>query len=510
MKWILVISLFVIAGLEAQDEIIFKDRSIIKGEVDPTSITDSTTSVRFKPQSWQIFTFYNLDEINFVKAWNGEILYPIGVVVNLQSGKYHLPNVKHAPQENNSQFISSVKVAEDMGLEPCNACFDSHPRISDYALEQELVKATIIHINNTNEIMYEHSKLPKLQHTMNDILNKWPENLKGYKYRVQVIRDEQPNAFAVAGGNLYFTSGLLNMIEGDLELEGVLAHEIAHVERRHYLRGYKEKQNKKNALALATAIVGLAAIAVDSDEGIALAATIAAAGHYALEFTQIGYERDLEQEADIMAQIYLKQNEKELRPTINFIDKLATTAKTRYGYVPKTNAFSSHPDLLARIEQIENGELYKYDVPMKMIFHPHIQENTDLESGFMELNVKYAYKTISSDKKNEDEIILMGSIINRHKSMSFQIKSISLNLMGTVGVTNLGGIVDVLVPYESETDFIGRIKSPKEHTTSIVNNIYNKKVLPFSVNISGIVIQPGKNALNVVGMRKILCTMTIN
>ncbi len=67
-----------------------------------------------------------------------------------------------------------------------------------------------------------------------------------------------PNAYAVAGGNLYFTTGLLDMTESNAELESVLAHEIAHVERRHTLRGYKEYLKKQQLLKGVAALTSIA------------------------------------------------------------------------------------------------------------------------------------------------------------------------------------------------------------------------------------------------------------
>jgi len=510
MKKIISLTLIIILSLNAQDEIIFKDGRNLLGEADTESINESSNSIRFKPQGWKIFSFYNIEEINFVKSWNGKILYPKGVAVNLETGKYHLPNVIHAPKDDNRKYFRTLKSAIDAGYLPCYACYDTHPNISDYSLEKELVKAAIIQIQNSNEILYEHPNLPKLQLIMENILIDWPEKLKGYEYRIQIIRDDEPNAYALAGGNLYFTSGLLKMLEDDNELESILAHEIAHVERRHFLRGYKEKQSKEAALALATLMIAIVAVAAESEEGIALAGAVGTIGQYAIDFVQIGYKRDLEQEADMMAQIYLQHKNKSLEPMIAMIDKLATTSKTRFGYVPTANAFSSHPDLISRIEQLKNGKFFEYEEPMKMIFHPSAQKNSNLESGFLEMNFKYAYKTISSDKKDVNEIFLIGSIVNNHESMSFQINNISLNFLGSLGVTSLGGIVDIVVPYESETEFVGRIQSPKEHAEAVENSIYNKKMLPFFVQISGIVMRPGKNAKQVVGMKNIMCSMTIN
>ncbi|ODS30068.1 MAG: hypothetical protein SCARUB_04821, partial [Candidatus Scalindua rubra] len=137
--------------LLSQDEIIFKEGKILKGEVDRNSIVETTTSIRFKPKGWEVFAFYNIEQINFVRAWNGKLLFPIGVVANTKSDFYHLPNVKHLPSKVYQRKYINNKAAIEAGFLPCHACFDTHPQISDYALEKQLVKATILQIQDTNE-----------------------------------------------------------------------------------------------------------------------------------------------------------------------------------------------------------------------------------------------------------------------------------------------------------------------------------------------------------------------
>jgi len=52
-----------------------------------------------------------------------------------------------------------------------------------------------------------------------------------------VLRDKMVNAFAAPGGYVTVTTGLLGALRGPDELAAVLAHEIAHVTRRHTTRG---------------------------------------------------------------------------------------------------------------------------------------------------------------------------------------------------------------------------------------------------------------------------------
>ncbi len=55
-----------------------------------------------------------------------------------------------------------------------------------------------------------------------------------FSYQIQIIkRDDVINAFATPGGYVYVYTGLLKFVENKAELASVLAHEIAHCERRH-------------------------------------------------------------------------------------------------------------------------------------------------------------------------------------------------------------------------------------------------------------------------------------
>ena len=61
-----------------------------------------------------------------------------------------------------------------------------------------------------------------------------PQN--DFQFRVTVLADALPNAFALPGGNIFVNVGLLRLCTNSVEVAGVLAHEIAHVTRRHGLR----------------------------------------------------------------------------------------------------------------------------------------------------------------------------------------------------------------------------------------------------------------------------------
>lgn len=52
-------------------------------------------------------------------------------------------------------------------------------------------------------------------------------------WRFRVIDRNEANAFALPGGYIYITSGMLRRMRNDSELAGILAHEITHVTLRH-------------------------------------------------------------------------------------------------------------------------------------------------------------------------------------------------------------------------------------------------------------------------------------
>ena len=57
-----------------------------------------------------------------------------------------------------------------------------------------------------------------------------------FDYEFDIIEDPTPNAFALPGGKIFFHTGMLQLMDSEAELAGVMAHEIAHSVLSH---GYK-------------------------------------------------------------------------------------------------------------------------------------------------------------------------------------------------------------------------------------------------------------------------------
>jgi len=70
-------------------------------------------------------------------------------------------------------------------------------------------------------------------------------------YRFTVLDSKDVNAFALPGGYIYITRGLLAYLNSEAELAAVLGHEIGHVTARHSVRQYSATQLTNVGVTLA-------------------------------------------------------------------------------------------------------------------------------------------------------------------------------------------------------------------------------------------------------------------
>ncbi|HOK54837.1 MAG TPA: M48 family metalloprotease, partial [Armatimonadota bacterium] len=80
-------------------------------------------------------------------------------------------------------------------------------------------------------------------------------DLAGFDYQFKVVDNEDINAFSLPGGIIYIYSGLIDFVETDDELAGVLAHEIAHASH-HHVMALSKKQSKMDAVIALVALAG--------------------------------------------------------------------------------------------------------------------------------------------------------------------------------------------------------------------------------------------------------------
>ena len=110
----------------------------------------------------------------------------------------------------------------------------------------------------------------------------------------RVVDDPAVNAFAVPGGFIYVTRGLLAHMNSDAELASVLGHEIGHVTARHTVSQMSNQQLAGLGLALASIVSS------DLERHAGLANT-------ALGVLFLKYSRDDESEADDLGLRYMRR-----------------------------------------------------------------------------------------------------------------------------------------------------------------------------------------------------------
>ncbi|TGK03063.1 peptidase M48 [Leptospira langatensis] len=86
---------------------------------------------------------------------------------------------------------------------------------------------------------YSDPTSPDQIYLRNLVYNLSVGNSKNFEYRVFIMDTSSPNAFAMPGGILFVTKGLLSMVKSEAELAAILGHEIGHVELSHCMDGVR-------------------------------------------------------------------------------------------------------------------------------------------------------------------------------------------------------------------------------------------------------------------------------
>ncbi len=111
------------------------------------------------------------------------------------------------------------------------------------------------------------------------------------KFEFTVLDSPEINAFALPGGYIYVTRGIMAYLDSEAELAGVLGHEIGHVTARHSVR--------QQAGQVATGLLGVLIGAATGESGLVDLSQAIGTGIVR------GYGRDHELEADRLGAEYL-------------------------------------------------------------------------------------------------------------------------------------------------------------------------------------------------------------
>ncbi|MEJ2221716.1 MAG: M48 family metalloprotease [Desulfobacterales bacterium] len=165
--------------------------------------------------------------------------------------------------------------------------------------EEKMGRSILRYIYQQYEIIDD----PEVVDYVNKVGNRIVEGLEDplFNYRFHVIKLDAYNAFAIPAGYIFINSGLVAVMDGEEELAGILAHEIAHVNARHI----SQKIERSKKIGWAT-MAGMAAGILVGAAGGAEAGQALTTGSQAVGAAAgLSYSRDNEMQADQLGLIYL-------------------------------------------------------------------------------------------------------------------------------------------------------------------------------------------------------------
>jgi predicted Zn-dependent protease len=166
-------------------------------------------------------------------------------------------------------------------------------------------------------------------------------------FTVTVLNDDEINAFALPGGYVYITRGILALADNEAEVAGVLAHEIGHVVARHTAQRYSQAMTANLGLT----ILGVLGSAYGVPRGVGDLASFGAQAYLQ------SFSREQELEADMLGVRYMTRVGYDPNALTSFFRKLQAHTRLKAAEAGKTdggdghNIMSTHPRTADRITQ---------------------------------------------------------------------------------------------------------------------------------------------------------------
>lgn len=161
-----------------------------------------------------------------------------------------------------------------------------------------------------------------------------------FKYHFTLIDSGEINAFAMPGGYIYVTRGILTQANSEAEVAGIMGHEVGHITARHHARQQVRAMGLSIGSMIATVFLGEAGIYLQR--------------YIDLLFTGVyqSFGRRAELQSDELGQEYAAAAGWDPRETTKFLKTLDRLDKGRdrsvfHGF------FSSHPETYERIQKAE-------------------------------------------------------------------------------------------------------------------------------------------------------------
>ena len=274
--------------------------------------------------------------------------------------------------------------------------------------------------------IYNNKKIQNYVSSLGNFLVSTSE-LPNLKFTFTILDTELVNAFALPGGYIYLTRGLLAICQNEAQLAGVISHEIGHVTARHTAKRYTK--------TIGTGI--LANILGNLGNNILIENLInQSAGLYLLS-----YSREQEYQADKLAIRYMKRAGFKTTEMANFLrimEEYSNFENRKSGNVKRStesDLMSTHPLSKKRVNEVKIAS--KNNTPTNPIigkqvflrkidgidFGPPEKEGILLSNKFIHTGLKIKFDFSENFRFKNFPTHLVGTHINGNEKIVFDIDS---------------------------------------------------------------------------------------
>ena len=273
-----------------------------------------------------------------------------------------------------------------------------------------------------------------LQEYINNIGNRLAANseLPDIRWTFTILDSPVVNAFALPGGYIYVTRGLISLANDESEIASVIGHEIAHVTARHTAERH----------AKAT-ISGLGLEILDIIIGRPIVSNLANIG---MQGILSSFSRSQELEADKLGIRYIKKSNYDTEGSTRFLSRLDVLTKISNEKNSNliNSIFATHPKTLDRIQYsktlatnlsadvLRNKEKFLFAID-NMVYGDSSKHGVIRDNLFLHLDLNFKFEVpkdykidnqenaVISNNKDNTVIVIFDGLINQESISLIEI-----------------------------------------------------------------------------------------
>jgi hypothetical protein len=166
------------------------------------------------------------------------------------SGRLHV----HPIDESYMTEWASEEDVKDAGFRPCPVCFGEQVRYGDkYEIERMIAAEAAGMIESRYRVFYDSPVVFWIETNLSGVTA--VSDRPYLDYRVYLLDTRASEVFVCPNGVIYFTKGMLEMIDTDMELRVILANLVSRIDGRHGLKQLRVSSTKnvfKDIVEIAT------------------------------------------------------------------------------------------------------------------------------------------------------------------------------------------------------------------------------------------------------------------